>query len=148
MDGRQILTTLIIIAAIVGTAIGIPLSIYINRKNRERAQQELRMRKRINTIDGILSGQTENTGAPSQTEAFKKAYGDGSGERVIKHARIISMRNSFVYGINCNRVLFQYDDGSRIELGIRDDGVFGLMAEGDSGDLISQGNTFIDFIRS
>lgn len=46
-----------------------------------------------------------------------------------------------------NTVVFELDDGMRIELAIKDSNAYGIMLEGDCGTLKYQGKRFVGFER-
>lgn len=50
--------------------------------------------------------------------------------------------------IKINMIVFELENGNRIELAIKDSQVFGVMVEGDYGTLSYQGKRFVHFERN
>lgn len=72
---------------------------------------------------------------------------------LTREARIVSKRTKVWGGTGDTSastsyyITFEFQDRSRLEFKVKGD-TFGLLAEGDSGTLQSQGTRFLDFYRS
>ncbi|MDO4748592.1 MAG: DUF2500 family protein [Eubacteriales bacterium] len=80
-------------------------------------------------------------------------YGDNSlpTQVIHKNAKIVSKRTApdpVRPTVMVNWIVFEFDDKNRLELAIKDNSVFGIMVEGDEGELAYQGKRFISFTRT
>ncbi len=86
----------------------------------------------------------------------KKANNDiyGSDEydeiKTERNAKIIARRSTphpMNASVLVNMVVFELENGIRVELAIKDPNTYGIMVEGDCGTLKYQGKRFISFVR-
>ncbi len=92
-------------------------------------------------------------GIASTKKATKEIYGEDSDFSAKEQcfAVLIARRTAahpLSPAVTVNTAVFEKEDGSRIELAIKDSEQFSLMVEGDKGLLYYQGKRFIDFERS
>ncbi len=77
-------------------------------------------------------------------------YGENTGvleEKMVKIVARRSMPHPASPTVMINMVVFEMEDGKRVELAIKDAITYGTMIEGDKGVLCYRGKQFIDFRR-
>lgn len=79
-------------------------------------------------------------------------YGDDEYRATTeeKNAKIIAKRSAphpLSPTVIVNMVVFELENGSRVELAIKDSTTYGIMVEGDCGTLKYQGKKFVGFER-
>ena len=83
-------------------------------------------------------------------QTTKEVFGENeTGEKEIEQAKIVSKK---IYSPpksieRFNFIIFEKQNGARIELAIKDDEQYKLMLEGDVGTLTHIGKRYISFIR-
>lgn len=81
----------------------------------------------------------------------QEIYGDGDYQETRKmKAKVVSKRVSphpSNQTVQVNWVVFQFENNERVELAIKDASIFGVMVEGDEGELSYQGKKFLEFRR-
>ena len=89
-----------------------------------------------------------------QSKENDKIYGedDNTAPRIeLNNVKIVAKRST-PHPINntimVNYIVFESEDGNRLELAIKDPNIYGIIVEGDIGTLTYQGKKFIDFRRS
>lgn len=92
------------------------------------------------------------TGMALSKNVNNNIYGDGENEdtKEEKNAKIVARRSTphpYNQTVLINKVVFELEDGSRVELAIKDPNTYGIMVEGDCGKLTYQGKKFIGFER-
>lgn len=79
-------------------------------------------------------------------------YGDDSDQDhpQEKKAKVLAKRTSphpLNQTIMINMVVFEFENGTRLELALKDQNEYGLLVEGDEGTLRYQGKKYISFNR-
>lgn len=79
-------------------------------------------------------------------------YGDDEYEAIKeeKNAKIVAKRTTphpLSPTVMINMVVFELENGNRIELAIKEPNTYGIMVEGDVGTLKYQGKKFVEFER-
>lgn len=92
-------------------------------------------------------------GLSMRNKTNKSIYGDDeSGEtREERNARIIATKRTphpLNQTVMINMVVFEFTDGNRVELAVKDPTIYGIMVEGDCGTLKYQGKKFLNFERN
>lgn len=92
------------------------------------------------------------TGIIKSRKTNNAIYGDCDFEEIneTKNAKIVAKRTAphpLSQTVSVNMVVFEFTDGSRIELAIKDSDVYNIMVVGDCGILKYQGKKFIKFER-
>lgn len=82
----------------------------------------------------------------------KQIYGGDNDDTELfrDRVRVVARRTSphpMTPRIMVNMIVFEKENGSRVELAIRDPAVFGTIVEGDKGILSYQGKRFVGFQR-
>ena len=89
-----------------------------------------------------------NNNSPRQTEnakvVSKRMKVTGHGGTVMRNSSTINHVNSSTY--TNYFVTFELDNGKRVELGMKD-AEYGMLAEGDRGQLTFQGTRYLGFER-
>lgn len=82
----------------------------------------------------------------------EELYGSSEiGEKTCVKAKVVSKRtapNPISPTVMVNWIVFEFNEGERLELAIRDSSIFGVIVEGDEGELEYQGKKFVDFRRN
>ncbi len=84
------------------------------------------------------------------SQTTKEVFGENeNGNNEIANAKIVSKKIYSPVGSieRFNFVIFEKQNGERIELAIKDDEQYKMMLEGDFGTLTHLGKRFISFIR-
>lgn len=89
---------------------------------------------------------------PKASKHASETFGNYNSNTSVRevHAKILSKRTApYKYSttVLINYILFETDEGQRIELAIKDSNVYGTLLENDEGILKYQDNHFIGFIR-
>ena len=83
-----------------------------------------------------------------------KIYGDGEFNQKFveeKNVKVIAKRtapNPDYPAAMVNMIVFEFTNGNRVELAIRNPDKYGVILEGDCGTLSYRGKRFLDFIRN
>ena len=91
-------------------------------------------------------------GLAMSKKANNDIYGDDDYASTIeeKNVKIVARRTAphpLNHSVMLNMVVFELTNGSRIELAIKDQNMYGIMVEGDHGTLKYQGKKFVSFER-
>ena len=83
----------------------------------------------------------------------REVYGDSESADPIteKRVKIVSRRSTphpANQAVMVNMATFEMENGTRVELAIKDAAVYGVIVEGDCGTLRYQGKRFISFVRN
>ena len=112
---------------------------------RRYLEEKLREKEDALRIKNLAEKQKKDEENKLMAENRLSVYGNGTGETWLGSAKVVSRRCSDVLGITANMVLFEREDGQRVQLGIESEEDFGMIAEGDRGQLFYAGNTFLCF---
>ncbi len=85
-------------------------------------------------------------------KSSKKIFGDNESGAITEKTNVIikalkTTPHPLNLSIHINMVVFELEDGSRLEFAIKDSAIYGTMAEGDCGTLKYRGKKFISFDR-
>lgn len=86
----------------------------------------------------------------TQNDIYGDDYTD-TADIITTHAKVASRRGGphpLTPTVTINYVVFEFDDGKRVELAIKDTTVYSIMIEGDAGTLKYAGKKFISFERN
>ena len=92
-------------------------------------------------------------GIAASKKANKDIYGDNEvGETVKEATAKIVEKNSTAHPLSptimVNAIVFELENGNRVELAIKDSSVYGVLIVGDCGTLSYQGKKFVSFERN
>lgn len=80
-------------------------------------------------------------------------YGEDDINEVIneRNAKVVAIRTKphpLSPTVSINTIMFEFSDGNRVELAVKDADIIATTIEGDEGTLSYQGNKFISFERT